>query len=163
MRVVRTVLVVAIAALVASFALAQDKPKKKPGMPDPLAGQLQMLKGLQLTDDQEAKIKELRKQFGPKFAEAWKAREGILTDEQRKARAEAFKAAKDAGKKGKELLQAVQEALKLTDEQKTKVAEADKRLEELNKELRERIREILTPEQREQLKKRLEEGRRKAK
>ena len=50
-----------------------------------------------------------------------------MTPEQKKARAEALKAAVAAGKKGKELSQAISSAVTLTAEQKTKMAEAPKK------------------------------------
>ena len=82
------------------------------------------------------------------------------TAEQKKARDEAVKAAKDAGKKGRELFEAGNAALKLTDEQKAKTAECFKAMEISNKEIRDKITKLLTPEQQEVLKKARENMRR---
>ena len=105
-----------------------------------------MLGGLNLTDEQKAKFKELRKEYEPKFKEA---ADSVLTADQKKARDDAIKAAKDADKKGPEMFRAVRSAVKLTDEQKAKRREV---MEPLMKEFREKVKAILTPEQQEQLK-----------
>ena len=111
-----------------------------------MTGSWNMLKGLNLTDEQKAKVKELRKEYEPKFREA---ADSVLTADQKKARNDAVKAAKDAGKKGPEVLKAAKAAVNLTDEQRAKVQEATK---SLGKDLREKIKAILTPEQQEQWK-----------
>ncbi len=108
--------------------------------------------GLKLTDDQKAQVKELRKEYGPKFKAA---ADSILTAEQKKARADAVKAAKAEGKKGREVMKAAHEAVKLTDEQKAKIKEA---MKPLHKEVREKIMAILTPEQKAQLKQKCEKA-----
>jgi len=158
MRAVRVVLILAVALLIASSALAQEKKKREgrrggPGG-DPLAF---LLRDLNLSDEQKAKIEDVRKEFGPKQAEAQKKRESILTDEQKKARDEAMKSARDAGKSRQEAFAAVQEAMKLTDEQKSKMADARKAAEEITKEMREKVMSILTPEQKEKVEKRIAE------
>jgi Spy/CpxP family protein refolding chaperone len=105
-----------------------------------------MLKGLNLTDDQKAKVKELHKEFGPKFKAA---ADSILTADQQKARDDAIKAAKAEGKKGPEVWKAAMHAVKLTDEQKAKFHEV---MGPLHKEAHEKLMALLTPEQKEQLK-----------
>ena len=50
-------------------------------------------------------------------------RDSVLTADQKKARDDAVKAAKDAGKKGPEVLRAARAAVKLTDDQKAKMKE----------------------------------------
>lgn len=155
MKIVRTVLTLALALLIAGSALAAEKRKgkaaKKP--PAPTIEALRMVEKLDLTADQKAKIEELKKEFGPKVAEAAKKLDEILTAEQKQARAEASKTAKAAGKKGKEAQQAVDEAMKLTDEQKDKMAEARKAMAALQKEIRGKVMDLLTAEQKENLKK----------
>jgi Spy/CpxP family protein refolding chaperone len=115
-----------------------------------------MLKDLNLTDEQTKKIGALREQYGPKLKEAGEKMQGIQTDEQRTARREAMKAAKDAGKPMKDIFEAGEAATKLTDEQKTKMADARKAMEAVGKELREKISAVLTPEQQEKFKKAME-------
>ena len=109
-----------------------------------------VLKGLNPTDDQKAKVKELRKEYRPKFKAA---ADSVLTTDQKQAREDAIKAAKAEGKKGRDVWQAVRQAVKLTDEQKAKLKEAVK---PLHKELHEKIVALLTPEQQAQLKQRCE-------
>jgi len=120
---------------------------------DVLAARLKMLESLSLTPDQKAKIEDLKKQYGPKFADAEKNLESILTPEQKKARHDAVKAAKAAGKTGKDVWQAAEAAVQLTPDQKTKLADARKTMASLGKEFHDKVWSILTPEQREQLKK----------
>jgi Spy/CpxP family protein refolding chaperone len=109
-----------------------------------------VVKQLNLTEEQKAKVKDLKKEYGPKLKEAGQKAASILTAEQKKARDEAIKAAKAANKKvnPKEL----NEVMKLTDEQKTKMDAARKEAQALAKEVNDKIMEILTPEQKEQLK-----------
>jgi Spy/CpxP family protein refolding chaperone len=114
---------------------------------------LETLKGLNLTDDQKAKLEEFKKEYGPKFKEARQKMDGILTADQKKARAETRKADLAAGKKGPEVRKDVQAATKLTDDQKAAMADARKALGALHKELHGKVVAILTPEQQEQLKK----------
>ena len=112
-----------------------------------------MLKSLNLTDEQKAKLAELKKEYAPKFKEAAGKLEGILTAEQKKARDEAVKTAKEAGKKPGEVWRAGMEAVKLTDDQKAKLKDARTAMQDLRKEVHEKVMGLLTPEQKEELKK----------
>ena len=85
--------------------------------------------------------------------------EGILTPEQRKARDEVLKAGLAAGKKEAELGNAIGAAMKLTDVQLMKMDEAAKEITELQKQHHVKTMALLTPEQKNQLmKKMLEES-----
>jgi Spy/CpxP family protein refolding chaperone len=110
-------------------------------------------KDLKLTDDQKAKLEELKKEYAPKEKALTGKREGVLTADQKKARDDARKAAKDAGKSRREIFQAGMEAVKLTDAQKATMADVRKAAGALNKEISEKVNKILTPEQQEILKK----------
>ena len=103
-----------------------------------------------MTPEQKAKWEAVRKEYEPKFKGADKM-ESILTEEQKKARDEAFKMAAAAGKYGKEMWDAAQAAMKLTDEQKAKLSDAQKEVGALYKEMTEKITAFLTPEQKEKL------------
>ncbi len=110
---------------------------------------LKMPDSIKLTVEQQAKIAELRiKELEPKHHAAVKKLNEILTAEQRKAKSSATKAAKEAGKTGKELQLAVQAAVKLTDEQKKQMALARKELLAVRAEIAEQINGMLTDEQR---------------
>jgi Spy/CpxP family protein refolding chaperone len=163
MRIARTLMMLALALVIACPALAVDKKgqaKKEPPCP---ADQriTRWLEGMTLTDAQKSKLDELKKECGPKLMEAMK-KMPVLTAEQKKAQAEAVKAAKEAGKKGREVAEAGNAALKLTDEQKAQQAEARKAIAPLEKELRDKVIAVLTPEQQEQFKTKFPEGKKKA-
>jgi len=108
-----------------------------------LAHAIAHLRELDLSDAEMTKIGDIRKEYRPKIQEAMKKLEGLLTDEQKKARAEALK----ADKKRAEVL----EALKLTDEQKEKVAGVAREVCGLVKDEAEKIREVLAAELKEKL------------
>lgn len=153
MRTVRTVLFLAVALVIASPLVAQEKKKPvKKAPPDPAAAAIERItKPLDLTGEQKEKLKDICKEFSPKFKEAAKKMD-VFTPEQKKARAEAEKEARAAGKKGKEFFEAVAKAVTLTDEQKAQLKEAGKEMGALNKELRAKVEEVLTPEQKEKIK-----------
>jgi Spy/CpxP family protein refolding chaperone len=148
MRIVASVLALAVAlTIVGRLSAADDKacPTTKPHH-HAMGTPWDVLKGLNLTDDQKAKVKELRKEYGPKFKAA---ADSVLTADQREAREDAVKAAKAEGKKGPEVGKAAMEAVKLTDDQKAKMKEV---MKPLHKEVHEKLMAILTSEQKEQLK-----------
>jgi Spy/CpxP family protein refolding chaperone len=149
MRVVSVVLALAVSLAFVGQLLAADQacPTTKPEHNGhQMMGAFGVLKGLNLTDEQKAKVKELRKEYMPKFKEAANS---VLTADQQKARDAAIKTAKAAGEKGPAVFKAAKAAVQLTDAQKAKMKEA---IKPLKKELREKIKAILTPEQQEQLK-----------
>jgi hypothetical protein len=155
MRSARIALTLVAALLIAGSALAADKccPAKKKAPACPAAQQIdQMTAGLTLTADQKTSLTGLKKEYGPKLMAAIKQLD-VMTPAQKKAAAEARKEAKAAGKTGKEIHQAVDAAVKLTAEQKTKMADAHKKVGCLNKEIKQKVMALLTPEQKDQLKK----------
>ena len=150
LKAVSTVLALAVSLVVVGGLSAQERtrPEGRRGGQSML-DRIEKVKGLTLTDDQKAKLAELKKEYAPKLKEAVAKLEGVLTAEQKKAREEATKAAKAAGKSGREVRAAAMEAVKLTDEQKTKMADARKAMGDLNKEIGEKVTKLLTPEQQE--------------
>jgi Spy/CpxP family protein refolding chaperone len=108
-----------------------------------LAHAFAQLKDLELTDTEMTKIGDIRKEYRPKIAKAMDGLSGLLTDAQKKAREEAL----SAGKKRKEVL----EAIKLTDDQKEKVLTIAKDVSALVREEMEKIRDVLAAEQGEKL------------
>jgi Spy/CpxP family protein refolding chaperone len=101
------------------------------------------LKEVDLTDAEMAKVGEIRKEYRPKIETALKEMDGLLNDAQKKAREDALK----AGKSRRELV----ESLNLTDEQKAKAVGVAKQVSALVREESEKIEEILTSGQKEQL------------
>ena len=157
MRLLRVVLILVVALLIACPVMAQEKKKGRKGGPggfDPLN---RLLERLNLTDEQKPKVDAVKKEFAPKLADAQKKAAGIPTDDQKKAAAEAAKEAKSAGKTPRETFQAMEAAMNLSDEQKAKRTEVRKEIEGIQKERLEKIKDILTAEQKEQLDKALEE------
>lgn len=154
MKALRTLLTLTLAALFAMPLLAandaKDQNKKKPKAERTLSV-VRLPKGLDLTAEQNDKLAEINKQYGPKFAEAQKKLAGILTDEQKQARAEVAKANRKAKKSGKEARAALDAALKLTGEQKKQFREAQQAVRAIRREAREKFTAVLTPEQRKQL------------
>ena len=108
-----------------------------------LAERMAHLGELDLTDGEMAKIGDIRKEFRPKIEQALKQLQGLLSDDQKKAREEALK----AGKKRREVLQ----ALNLTGDQKDKVQAVCKEVSTLVREEMEQIRDVLSAEQKEKL------------
>ena len=110
---------------------------------------------MNLTDDEKAKVADLKKEYAPKIKEANAKVNDVLTADQKKARDDAVKAARDAGKSRQEIRDAGIAAMKLTDDQKAKRADARKAIQALNKEITDKVTALLTPEQQDVLKKAL--------
>jgi Spy/CpxP family protein refolding chaperone len=104
-----------------------------------LAQQFAHLEELDLTDGEMTQIADIRKEYRPKIEKAMEGLRGILTDDQKRARA----AALQAGKRRRDVL----EALNLTGEQKEKVEAVCKEVCTLVREETEKIRDVLTAEQ----------------
>jgi Spy/CpxP family protein refolding chaperone len=157
MRLVRVSLIVAVALLMAGSVLAQEKKEGKRG-PRGGGDPIQMLlRGITLTDEQKAKVDDIKKEYAPKLAEAFKKMD-VRTDADKKAAADAEKAAKDAGKSRREIFAAGRDAVKLTDDQKKAQTDARQAMRTLGQEYRGKVMAILTPEQKEQVQKNLDEA-----
>jgi len=108
-----------------------------------VAHRLAHLKDLDLTDAEMTKIKEIRSEFRPRWEKAARSLEGLLSDQQKKAREEGLK----ADMKRKEILA----SLKLTEDQMQKVTAVAKELGSLTRDEAEKVRDVLTASQKEQL------------
>jgi Spy/CpxP family protein refolding chaperone len=104
-----------------------------------LAQRIAHLGEMELTDAETAKIQEIRYQYRPQIEKAMKDLGGILTEQQKQARAEGLK----AGKSRREVLA----SLNLTDDQKERVAAAAKQVRGLVRDELDKMRAILTEEQ----------------
>ncbi|GEM_PF-1334029 len=146
-RVVTTLAMMVVIALIAAPAITAEADKKKKKKKNRSRATRvvprldRQLAALELSDEQKAKLKELRASLAPKLAAARK--KGKLSKTQREARSQAQKKAKSEGKKGKEVRAAVAAAAKLTDEQKVAQAEIRK----LQGEYRRGVMGMLTKEQ----------------
>jgi hypothetical protein len=137
-----------VAAIIAvPDSQGQEKKKKK----DASAGIKKKLDDAELPADVLEKAKKVVDEHAPKIAEAQAAVDAILTDEQKKARNAATKAANEAGKKGKERQAEIDAALKLTDEQKGKMEEAQKGLTAATNARNEALGALLTDEQKQKV------------
>jgi hypothetical protein len=157
-RLLQTVFVTSVALLV-GIAMADDdkdakqaKKKAKKGGENPAVAKVFAVpEGITLSEEQQAKLTEIKKEFGPKVEDAFKKRDAILSEEQIKARADANKAARTAGKKGKEAQADVDAAMKLTDEQKKKMADSQKEIRDLQTKVRDKLTALLNDEQKAKL------------
>ena len=168
MMVAKAFLALSLVLIVAGTAAAQDAkpgtggrggrggPGGRGGFGGPGGNIVDRLKAsaekLGLSDDQKEKVKDLAKEYEPKFKEAMNKMSDILTPEQKKIREEAMAKAKEGGAGGREAFSKMRDAMKLTDEQKAKQQEAYKTMGELGKEVRDKFEAILTDEQKEKLK-----------
>jgi uncharacterized protein (TIGR03000 family) len=123
--------------------LQESREELKKMRAESLAEEVAHLGEMQLTDGEIAQIGDIRKEFRPKIEGAVNELEGLLTDDQKKAR----QAALGSGKRGQE----VQEALNLTGEAKEKVQAACKKIGTLFREEVEKIRDTLSAAQNEKL------------
>jgi Spy/CpxP family protein refolding chaperone len=160
----------AVALSLATAVAAQDKAKEKgkPARLSPTARAMlgierlrTALEGLDLTEEQKEKLQKIREGVGPKMKEAFGKMRDILTEEQRNAAEESARKAKDAGKKGRDLMVAVESTLKLTDEQKEKMDKIGQDLLALQKDMMKEILGVLTTEQQAKIKEKMRpEGKR---
>ena len=123
--------------------LAAAKEEREEHRAEGLAERIAHLEELDLTSGEMTKIAEIRKEFRPKIEKALKGLQGLLTDDQKKAREAAFQ----AGKTRREMLQ----SLNLNAEQKEKVEAVGKEVATLVREEMEQIRDVLSAEQTEKL------------
>jgi Spy/CpxP family protein refolding chaperone len=123
--------------------LQEFKEERKEFRAESLCERLANLEQLDLTDAEITKIADIRKEYRPKIEKALEGLKGLLSEEQKKAREQAF----DAGMKRKEMLA----ALKLTDAQKEKVATIGKEVATLFRDEMEKVRDVLTASQQEKL------------
>jgi Spy/CpxP family protein refolding chaperone len=117
-------------------ALKEERKERRIGG---LAARLAHLRQLDLTDAEIAQLGAIREEYRPKIAAAMKKLEGLLTPEQKQARAEGLK----AGKKRGEVLA----SLNLTDDQKAKVEAVGQEVRTLVREELVPMRDVLTKEQ----------------
>lgn len=157
----KSLLSLGLAVCLLSPAFAQDaKAKRKKNQPAKEQPAVQLPKEITLTDEQKTKVAEIEKEYGPKMKELREKLDKVMTEEQKKARQEVLKEAREKGKdgkKGKELQQAVKDAMKLSEEQQKQYDETDKKLVALRQEILEKVKPLLTDEQKEKLPKRPEQ------
>ena len=159
-----TVCLVALAVLVSSVALAQQrKARRRPvRQPRRTAGLVALIeKNLNLTEEQKAKLKDISQKYAKALREARAALGQVRTEEQRKARAELMRKARQEKKRLSR--EEIARAIGLTPEQQQKLADLQKKLSELQRKLREELLGVLTAEQQQKLRELLKARRAEAK
>lgn len=163
----KCLLSVSLSVFLLSPLMAEDAKAKK-ARPNARKEQpaVQLPKDITLTDEQKTKVAELEKEYAPKMKELREKLDKVMTEEQKKARQEVLKEAREKGKegkKGKELQQAVKDVMKLSEEQQKQYDEVEKKIVTLRQEILEKVKPLLTDEQKAKLPKRLEAKKPKAK
>ncbi len=163
MRTARYVLVAVIALLMALPVSAQDKQAKKkaPAVKISQVSQVflnmeklhKAIDALDLTSEQQEKLGRLRTENEPKMKEMMSKLEAIFTEEQRAAGKEAAEKAKAEKLEGRKLFVAIEAAVKITEEQKVKLEELGKEMSATHREIVKSVMAVLTPEQKEKVKK----------
>jgi Spy/CpxP family protein refolding chaperone len=168
MRTARLILVPTLAMLIGVSLTAQEKSERKRVKLTPMtqammrmAKMWETLKELDLTEDQDAKLKGIRDETAPKMKAIMDKLGEIVTDEQKKAVEAAAKKAREDGKTGPAFFAAVQSAVDLTDEQQQKMNKLTPEVQAVQRQMMKSITSMLTPEQKEKMKQLL--GRRKKK
>jgi Spy/CpxP family protein refolding chaperone len=121
-------------------ATKEERPERRA---EHLAERIAHLEQLDLTDAEKEKFAAIREEYRPKITQALESLRGTLTDAQRQAREEALK----AGKKRREVIA----SLNLTGEQKEKVEAVGKEVRTLVREELEKMRDVLSEGQQQQL------------
>lgn len=131
-----------VAVMVVPFSLnAQEKGGKKDPAATLVTQFMKQLEKAELTADQTTKVKEMYTKVATEVSA--KRTAGGITADMLKKRADAFKAAKEGGKKGKEQQEAVNAAMGMTPDQAKLFAETEATLGKARVE----IGKLLTPEQ----------------
>lgn len=118
---------------------------------------------VELNDEQKAQCESLKKEYAPKFAAINKKRREVVTEDQRKAQQAAIKAAREAGKKGKEARAAIQAAVNFTPEQQSQLKDIAAEGKSLMGEYRKKAFALLTDDQKTSLRSREGRGKKKPK
>ncbi|MBM3999747.1 MAG: hypothetical protein FJ297_09455 [Planctomycetes bacterium] len=142
-----------VLGLAGSLAAQEKKNKKSKGnaaAQNPVIKQLtEQLKALELSEEQQAKVKELVAGTNEKLAAIAKDRLELVGEEGLKKMNAARKEATDAGKKGKEVQDAVNASAGLSDEQIAKLKDIQAKQQTIVAELKKSVGGLLTEEQRE--------------
>jgi hypothetical protein len=160
-RCAKTVLMLSMAVLLASNLSAAEGEKKKRGKKRQGDKGMAVVRFLPpevketLNEDQKEKITQIQKQFGPKLTAIQDQKKKILTPDQIQCQTDARKKAQKEGKKGKQVQEAVDQAVEIPEEQKKKLKGIQEQTQLLQKTIQAQVIAILTPEQQEKLPKQI--------
>lgn len=150
----KSVLGLLLLAVIAPASAAEEPAKgKKPPLDQQVQRRFELPEAIALTADQKTKLEAIKKEYASKVKELIEKREGILTAEQKEARKAAQKEARQGGKKPKEIQEAAFAALKLSGDQLKQYTAAEDGIKKIDKEIRGKIEELLTADQKANLKK----------
>jgi len=121
---------------------AQERPQRE----DPYR-RFFRLPGIEFSQDQQAKVDEIRKKLTPKLIENRDKWNSVITQQQLEARRAAFRKARAAGKQGRELREAVSEAVQLTEQQQAQQAATLEERNALFRQIRTELTALLTDRQ----------------
>lgn len=133
----------AVLALVADVSAQENKGRRPGGFGQ--RDQFQLPESLGVTDDQKAKLADLKKKYEDKLKAA--GEKAKLTDEQTAKQREAFSKFRGSGKSFAEMQEEIAKELNLTDEQK----KGREELAALRAEITKDIEGVLTEEQKKKL------------
>ena len=159
-KLTRVLCCAALAVLVlAPAAYAQRPGGQRPGQGGPGGRQgfqrspTQLPRSIELSDDQKAKLAEIEEKYADKLKAA--TEKSALTEDQQTAMREAFAKARENNTPREEMREVMEKAVTLTDDQK----KGREEMTALRAEITKAVEEILTDEQKEQLKAARERGR----
>ncbi len=144
------VLLVMFGLLTALPALSQDRQQRQNRQQTPFQFAFSV-RGIDFSDDQQAKVEELRKKYTPQLMAVQRNQGSVFTAEQRRARQEVLRAARDIGKSREEALEAADAAAKLSDEQRKRLVTIQKEQSDLVAKIQGEVRALLTDDQQAQL------------
>ena len=146
--------VLAAAILLAAGARAQEKKTDKP-KESPTEARFRTLfefpKAIKLDGKQQAKLADIKKEYLPKLEVIHAKYEKLMTAERLETARAAAKKARDEGKKGKEVRDAVAAALKLSPAERKQLDQLNEERIKLFQEVQRKKLALLTQEQRAQL------------
>jgi Spy/CpxP family protein refolding chaperone len=171
MKSFKIALATTIALLIAGVAIAADQPKKQKGPRlSPIAQTMLRIdqvkaavESLDLSDEQKEKLGKIRDDFDAKKKTILEKMGDVLTDEQKQTAKDAMEKADQTGKKGRRFYQSLETSLKFTDEQKQKMEPIGKELQTLVADTMKQVKDVLTPEQRDQLQQKVDSAGKKGK
>jgi len=141
------ILTLSVLAVALTFGAQAEDKKKKPAKAPTV---VRVPKGIELSAEQTKAVADLNKKYAEKLAAA-RAKLNVVTPEQKQAMAKARKDAIAAGKKGKELKEALANVVTLTDAQKAQMREGRVAQKEVMVAARKEFAALLTDEQKAKL------------
>ncbi|MEE2640515.1 MAG: hypothetical protein VX768_07815 [Planctomycetota bacterium] len=130
---------------VGSFANTQDEKKKRQGRGGGLVRQvMSRFKTVEFSEEQKTQIKEIAKKHGAQLTEIRKEMSGLMTADQKQARAKALAAARKEGKKFAEANEIANKSIGLSEEALGKLKAVQAKNQAVQKQINEAVTALLT-------------------